>query len=169
MAFRVFSISVHGDLVSEEELNRFLLAHRVLHVDRKLIESPPNPVWSFCVEYQLASASPTPARTAAARDKLRNRVDYQELLSPAEYRLYSALRDWRKMVSERDRVPVWAVFTNEQLAQIAQRRIDNSTALHQIVGVGDARVEKYAADVLAIVESLPTENPSPPAASPTPP
>ena len=43
------------------------------------------------------------------------------------------------------------MFTNEQLAQIVQRRVDTLAALGEIEGVGPARLARYGAAVLARV------------------
>lgn len=53
--------------------------------------------------------------------------------------------------AERDGVPPYAVFTNEQLAAIVQGRMTMATALKAIDGIGDARIDKYAAPVPAIM------------------
>ena len=45
----------------------------------------------------------------------------------------------------------YAVFTNEQLAAIAQQRPQSRTALQTIDGIGAAKSEKYGAEFLAVV------------------
>ncbi|QLH37826.1 MAG: HRDC domain-containing protein [Defluviicoccus sp.] len=54
-------------------------------------------------------------------------------------------------------MPIYAVFTNEQLAEIARRRVDTLTALGAIDGIGPARLERYGAAVLSIVETTPLD------------
>jgi superfamily II DNA helicase RecQ len=78
-------------------------------------------------------------------------VDYKELLKPEEFQVFSRLRDWRKAVAEKEGVPVYTVLTNEQLAQIVQKRINTKAGLKEIEGVGEARVEKYGEAVLKVV------------------
>ena len=56
-----------------------------------------------------------------------------------------------KKVAEKEAVPVYTIFTNEQLAQIAQNRVISKTGLQEISRVGDARVKKYGDDVVSIV------------------
>jgi superfamily II DNA helicase RecQ len=43
---------------------------------------------------------------------------------------------------------VYVVFSNEQLAQVVQKKVSSKAALKEIEGVGDSRVEKYGAAVL---------------------
>jgi len=51
-------------------------------------------------------------------------------------------------------VPVYTVFTNEQLAQMVQRGVNSKAALREIEGVGEARIEKYADRILLVLSSL---------------
>jgi superfamily II DNA helicase RecQ len=44
---------------------------------------------------------------------------------------------------------VYAVFSNEQLAQIVSRQCQSLADLAQIEGVGQARVDKYGSAILA--------------------
>jgi superfamily II DNA helicase RecQ len=75
-------------------------------------------------------------------------VDYKEVLKPEEFEVFSRLRDWRKGVAEKDSVPVYVVFTNEQLAEMVKRRVSTKAALKEIEGVGESRIEKYGDAVL---------------------
>ena len=45
--------------------------------------------------------------------------------------------------AEKEGVPVYTIFTNEQLAQMVQKKVNSKVGLKEIEGVGDARVEKY--------------------------
>jgi superfamily II DNA helicase RecQ len=45
-------------------------------------------------------------------------------------------------------MPAYAVFTNEQLAEIAKARCATLADLGKIEGIGPARVEKYGEAVL---------------------
>ena len=50
------------------------------------------------------------------------------------------------------RRPSYAVFTNEQLAEMVQRRVASAAALREIAGIGEARIEKYGAAFLDILK-----------------
>ena len=79
------------------------------------------------------------------------KVHYKEVLKPEEFEVFSRLRDWRKSVAEKEGVPVYVVLTNEQLAQMVQKKVSSKTGLMEIEGVGDARVEKYGESLLALL------------------
>ncbi|MBP9803395.1 MAG: HRDC domain-containing protein [Candidatus Accumulibacter sp.] len=46
-------------------------------------------------------------------------------------------------MAEQEGVPMYALFTNEQLAEMVTRRTTTIAALGEIDGVGKARIEKY--------------------------
>ena len=59
----------------------------------------------------------------------------------------------RKEIAQADAVPVYTIFTNEQLAQMVQARATTKAALEQVAGVGDARIEKYGARMLEVLRT----------------
>src|SRR5271157_3702380 len=144
MQLRTFVLPVKNLGEAEAEMNAFLRGRRVLAVKKEFVAEGENSFWTFCVEY-LESA---PGGLGTGGLGGRPKVDYKEVLKPEEFQVFSRLREWRKGVAEQEGVPVYAVLTNEQLAQIIQKRVSSKTALKEIEGVGDARVEKYGDAVL---------------------
>lgn len=147
MAYKFYTIPIRDAEPAEAELNAFIRAHKVLSVDRRWVDQGADSFWSFCVDY-LDSAGQVPARGNAARGK----VDYKELLSAEEFTVFARLRDLRKEIAQTDAVPVYTVFSNEQLARMVQSRVTTKAALEQIAGVGDARIEKYGPRFLDLLE-----------------
>ncbi len=66
--------------------------------------------------------------------------------------LFERLRRWRRDRAASDGVPPYVVFHDKTLAAIAEAKPTSSAALREIAGVGPAKVERYADDVLAVVE-----------------
>ena len=66
--------------------------------------------------------------------------------------MFSRLRALRKERADAEGVPAYALFTNDQLAEMVQRRVTSAAALREISGVGEARVEKYGEAFLHIVK-----------------
>ena len=157
MPFRIFLISVlYGDEATEE-LNAFIASHRVAHIERKWIDQGTQSAWSFCIEYVLAS----PTRDGNPKSQLsRNRIDYKTILSPDEFTVFSLLRDLRKELSQQEGVPVFALFNNEQLTQMVQRRCSSKADLLGIEGIGEAKVEKYSEKLLATLSTFMPLSPS---------
>jgi DNA helicase-2/ATP-dependent DNA helicase PcrA len=65
--------------------------------------------------------------------------------------LFERLRRWRRDRAATDGVPPYVVFHDKTLAAIAVAKPTSSAALREIAGVGPAKVERYADDVLAVV------------------
>lgn len=151
MAYRCFLVPVRNGGEAEEELNRFLRGHRVLSVDRRWVDLGTESFWSFCVDYQ-ESAQPG---AASGRGPIgaRGRVDYREVLSPEEFAAFAKLRDLRQSISKEEGVPVYHVFTNEQLAAMVQKGAKTRADLGRIDGIGESRVEKYGERFLTCLKT----------------
>ena len=78
-------------------------------VERQLVEAGQNSFWTYCVEF-LATAGLPEGRN-------EGRIDYKEVLSAPEFERFARLRLLRKELAEKEGVPAYAIFTNEQLAQ----------------------------------------------------
>lgn len=150
MAYKIFTIPIQDDASGTDDLNHFLRSHRILRVTPSLVDAGCDSVWSFLVEYrdlQPSSAAPTGSKSKA-------RIDYREVLSPEDFSVFSRLRDWRRDVSQRESIPAYTVFDNEQLATMVTSKANTRAAIAAIPGVGEARVEKYADSVLAILAAV---------------
>jgi superfamily II DNA helicase RecQ len=79
------------------------------------------------------------------------KVDYKEELSPENFAVFAELREWRKTAAAREAVQLYAVFMNEQLAEMVEKKVMTKDALMEIEGVGKARVGKYGDEVLAVL------------------
>ncbi len=147
MQLKFFTIHKYDIQAGEAELNRFLRGNRVLTIEKELVASGADSYWFIGVEY-LDGQEPI-ARSEAAH---RGKVDYREILNESDFAIFSALRKLRKEIAEREGVPVYAIFTNEQLAEMARRRVLSPVEMQQIDGIGDARIGKYGAMFLEVIE-----------------
>lgn len=148
MRYQFFTVRCADPGSDSERLNAFLAAHPILSVDRELIADGANSYWAFCV----ALAQPgSPLDAAAARAPRRGSVDYREVLSPAAFAVYVRLRTLRNRLAEGQGTPPFAIFTNEQLAAMAQLPSPSREALAGIEGIGDKRLAQYADAFLAVL------------------
>ena len=141
-------VPVHSAEDAATALNQFLGGHRILAIDRQFVADGPNSVWAFCVSFDDSGADATP-RSAAGK---RGKVDFKDILSPVEFAVFARLRALRKERADAEGVPAYALFTNDQLAEMVQRRVTSDAALRAIPGVGEARVEKYGEPFLHILK-----------------
>jgi hypothetical protein len=119
MGLRFFVVSVMNPEASEQDLNGFLASHKVVSIERKLIDQGVNSFWAICVDF----LTHTPSDGTARSNLTRSRVDYKAILPPEEFAVYSELREMRKELDQTEAVPVYALFTNEQLAQMVHGRM----------------------------------------------
>lgn len=67
--------------------------------------------------------------------------------------LLGRLKEWRRKRAQADGVPAYVVFHDRTLAEIAERQCKDWADLAAVSGVGPAKLERYADEILAIVEA----------------
>jgi superfamily II DNA helicase RecQ len=155
MKYHFFAIPANAPDAAQEELNRFCAGQRVVSVDKQLVQDADRSYWALCVCYLDGQEEPTVAGK-------RSKVDYREVLNEQDFAVYAKLRTLRKELAEKEGIPVYAVLTNEQLAEIVRRRVQTAAALREIAGIGDSRIEKYGESLLRLLrEELPAFNANP--------
>jgi DNA helicase-2/ATP-dependent DNA helicase PcrA len=86
---------------------------------------------------------------ASARE--RNRGFCSECPLPYDESLFESLKQWRKQRAEAESVPAFVVFSDATLEALAEVRPTDRKALLRINGIGAAKLERYADDVLAVL------------------
>nr|WP_308251765.1 ATP-dependent DNA helicase UvrD2 [Rhodococcus kroppenstedtii] len=71
--------------------------------------------------------------------------------SDVDVPLLEALREWRSATSKTLKVPAYVVFSDNTLTAIAEQRPRDDRSLVAIPGIGAKKLERFGADVLAIV------------------
>jgi DNA helicase II / ATP-dependent DNA helicase PcrA len=91
---------------------------------------------------------------ASARE--RNRGYCSDCPLPYDESVFESLKQWRKQRAEAESVPAFVVFSDATLEALAEVRPDDRTGLLRINGIGAAKLERYADDVLAVLAGAPT-------------
>jgi len=65
--------------------------------------------------------------------------------------LFDRLKDWRKRRAQADGVPAYVVFHDRTLSEIARLQPRDRSGLASISGIGPAKLDRYAEEVLALV------------------
>jgi superfamily II DNA helicase RecQ len=138
-----FFVSPFGERSVTDELNAFLRSHRIINVEKRLIDGERGTGWVFLVEYGNDGGGKNPPAQ-------QQRVDYREVLTPEEYALFDKLRGARKSLAEKAGIPVYAVFTNDQLAAMVRKPPKTEKDLLAIAGIGEARVKQYGKTFLNV-------------------
>jgi len=72
-------------------------------------------------------------------------------LDPAAALLWERLRAWRFKEARRQELPPYVIFHDATLREVARRSPVSLTALAQIPGIGQSKLDRYGAAVIAIV------------------
>jgi len=150
MRLKFFTVPALDPGAAEEDLNRFLGSHRVSGVDRHLVTEANGVYWSVCVSYL---AAPDSAQVKPGK------IDYREVLSESEFKVFAKLRTLRKSLAEQEGVPAYALFTNEQLAAMVRQRVSTLRDMGEIQGIGEARLAKYGLAFLTVLVQSETPRP----------
>ena len=89
-------------------------------------------------------------QTPLASSRERNRGYCDDCPVPYDEELFESLRAWRKEQADAQSVPAFVVFSDATLEALAEvKPTDAARALQSINGIGAAKLEKYADDLLA--------------------
>jgi superfamily II DNA helicase RecQ len=144
MQIQIFNVPLTDAGESMADMNRFLAGHKVLEVEQRFFQNEKGGCWSFCVRYLPTAAN--------VQNASKEKVDYKQVLSEAEFAIFSKLREIRKQIATTDAVPAYAVFTDEELAGIAKLPIIEENKLMTIKGIGEKKVAKYGKQLVAMFE-----------------
>lgn len=139
MQIEVFTIPALGGEEKVKELNHFLVSHRVTDVQKTIVNSGGISFWSFCVSYLPMIVD----NTNVFQDQKKAKTDYKNLLSETAFNRFSEYRKLRKEIAESEAIPPFAVFTDAELAKIAELEKPTIKELKKIQGIGDRKIEKY--------------------------
>ena len=146
MKNKFFKIPVSNSVSTEKELNNFCSTHSINHVERHFVPDGENSFWAIAVTYTDQDLKGLP------KDKRSTRIDYKEILSSDDFNIYAQLRNLRADISKEEGVPLYAIFSNEQISEMAVKKITTKTALLKIDKVGKSRADKYGAAFIKIVK-----------------
>jgi len=152
MALQFFFIRAIDASAAADELNRFLANHRVLTVERQFVNDGLQSFWSICVDF-LPHATGSNPLTLPNKPP---RKDYRETLTPDQFARFVQLRELRAEIARSEAIPVYTIFTNEQLATMVTGPITTKAELEKIDGIGSARIEKYAERFLNMLNTATT-------------
>jgi ATP-dependent DNA helicase RecQ len=98
------------------------------------------------VELRKIVASP------AGKGRRDKRAAAVAIVSDADTVLLESLRTLRTKLARAQNVPAYVVFSDRTLVELATHRPTTPAAMREIHGIGDAKLERYGADFLAIIE-----------------
>jgi len=141
MPYHLFQYPLPGP-TDMGELNTFLSTHRIVSVREEVLTTPSGALLIFVVQSVEGAAPPTGGS---------KRIDYKTVLNPEQFVLFCQLREERKRIAESEGVPIYTVFTNEQLAEMVRGPVRTLGEMAQLEGVGPARLEKHGTRFLSLL------------------
>ncbi len=158
MLIKIFSLtfsSASGGF-DDEMLRDFIKDKEVISVRDHLFVRNEIPYLTLIVKY-FPFRQEIKVQSTAANSKAGEKRDesWKELLAESDMALFNLLRDWRSQRCKKEGVPPYVVFTNRQLAEIVKKRPQSLADLTAIEGVGKAKADKYADEVLKISKISP--------------
>ncbi len=90
-------------------------------------------------------------RQPLASSRERNRGYCADCPVPYDEDLFEALRSWRKEQAEAQSVPAFVVFSDATLEALAEVKPTDRRGLQSINGIGAAKLDRYADDLLALL------------------
>ncbi len=148
LQYKFFLINAKDSEENEDKLNLFLRSVRVVNVQREFFSRGDNVFWALSVEYMDVVGGGQ--KTSYGR---KQKIDYRDVLSDTDFTIFSKLRELRKAIAESEGVPVYTIFTNDQLAEMVTRKITTKANMGDIVGIGEAKLEKYSDKFLRLLKS----------------
>lgn len=155
MKLHFFFVDARDHQAASAELNALLCSERVLHIQREWLNDGAHSGWAICVQ-TVSGPGPLPASLRSSEQGSRGKsagLDYKQVLNEGDFACFAALREWRKKVAQAEGVPIYAVFSNEQLATVVTERMRTLQELASIEGVGGARLSKYGEALLGALQA----------------
>jgi ATP-dependent DNA helicase RecQ len=94
------------------------------------------------------------ASSRAKKGRTRKDLDLADGLDARSASLFEALRSWRLATSREHGVPAYVIFHDGTLKEIARAKPMTMTALGEVSGVGEKKLEAYGRDIIALVEKI---------------
>lgn len=141
MEIQIFSIPAFGGETINDDMNKFIRSHKTIEVEKQLVVHKDKSYWTFCIHY-------LPGKVYNSYSDKKGKPDFKEILDEKTFSKFSKMREIRKKLSEKDAVPAYAVFTNEELANIAKLEELDISNLKKIEGIGQKKLEKYGTDLI---------------------
>jgi ATP-dependent DNA helicase RecQ len=106
------------------------------------------------VELRKIAASP------GVKGERRGRATAPPIVGDADSALLDSLRALRTRLARAQNVPAYVVFSDRTLVELATHRPSTLGAMREIHGIGDAKLERYGAEFLAVIGPRPPLSPS---------
>ena len=142
-----FFISPFSEPSASAELNNFLKSHRIINVEKRLIDGERGTGWVFLVEY-------TDVEGGKFAYTMSSKVDWRDVLNPSQFAVYDFFRKKRKEIGDKTKIPLYGIFSNEQLAFMAQNPLKNKDEFIKIKGINESKFKQWGEVFLKFIVTI---------------
>lgn len=142
MQIQIYRILAHANQAQLDEMNKFLRGHEIIDVKQDFYTVDGLAYWTVFIRYQGRGQSMPQGKGVKAK------VDYRELLDTETFKVFATLREIRKELAMEASVPLYAVFTNKELADIASLSKISIESVKAISGIGEKKLAKYGEELV---------------------
>lgn len=143
--YMTFFISPFSEPSSSAELNNFLKSHRIINVEKRLIDGERCTGCFFLVEY-------TELEGGKSAYKMSSKVDWWNVFNPSQFAVYDFLRKTRKEIGDKTEIPLHGILSNEQLALMAQNPPKTKEDFLKIKGVNEQKYKQFGEIFLSAIQ-----------------
>lgn len=108
-------------------------------------------------EYPIVKLQQKSIGVLKSKEKVYQRIHHRTQVFKTDQGLLEQLRQLRKEISLRQKVPPYVIFHDSTLREMSEIYPMNPTALSKIKGVGQAKLEKYGEEFLRVIAAYVNE------------
>ena len=123
---------------SVKELNDFVRNKTGVKYQAELLKRGTHYYWSVFIFYE---------EELTDKPDLSFKYDYEQLM-------YAELKKWRNARAEKEGIPPYIIFTNNQLRAIIIAKCKTKESLRNIEGIGEIKSKNYGEETIEIVKSF---------------
>ncbi len=152
MQFKIFVIGMDDNGSTLAEMNQFLRGHRILEEQHELVSDNNTTAWHFCFKYLQYGEN------KYTQNSNRNKIDYRQILDDKTFVKFSKLREIRKQIAKEEEIPAYAIFLNEELAELAKMKEISIENMKKVDGIGENKIKKYGERVIEMYSRKKEDN-----------
>jgi ATP-dependent DNA helicase RecQ len=108
-------------------------------------------------QYPLLKLTPKAWTVLKDQSKVWQKIHKQQQ-KQADNSLFDLLRDLRRKIALREKVPPYVIFADSTLREMSEDYPADLAAMRRIKGMGDIKLERYGREFLQVIQCYMTEN-----------
>ena len=145
MQIKIFSIPIIGGEKLNDDMNVFLRSKKILDIESNLVTLQQNAFWTFKVKYIDEAVG------SMSNEKVK--IDYKEVLDEESFKRFAKMREARKVLSQAENIPAYAILTDEQMSGLAKIEDLTMGKMKTVKGIGEKTIEKYGKQIVNSLKS----------------